>query len=166
MSPPPRVKNWLSEKDMTAWVREAPDKETYQRRLAISLLIGEHCSVTVAARMLHVGVRSIWRWLAQYNTEGPGAVVARPRGGRRDAYLSPEAEAALLLQCHERALRGEIMAAIDLRPTIEAAMGQPVSRSYLYDLLQRHGWRKVVPRPRHVEADPAAQEAYKKNFQP
>ncbi|MDP9311951.1 MAG: winged helix-turn-helix domain-containing protein [Chloroflexota bacterium] len=29
-------------------------------------------------------------------------------------------------------------------------------------MLARHGWRKRVPRPTHPEADPAAQEAFKK----
>src|SRR5205823_5528293 len=90
MSLSPQVKNWLSARDMAAWVRAAPDKETYQHRLAISLLVCEQCHVTVVARMLHVGVRSIWRWIQQYNAEGPQAVEGCLRGGRRDGYLSPE----------------------------------------------------------------------------
>jgi transposase len=45
---------------------------------------------------------------------------------------------------------------------IEAQVGAPVSTAYLYDLLHRHQWRKVMPRPRHVRADPDVQEAFKK----
>ena len=37
-----------------------------------------------------------------------------------------------------------------------------LGRSTIYRLLERHGWRKVVPRPRHPKADVAAQAAFKK----
>jgi hypothetical protein len=37
-----------------------------------------------------------------------------------------------------------------------------VARSTIYRLLGRHGWRKVVPRPRHPKTDLAAQSAFKK----
>ena len=37
-----------------------------------------------------------------------------------------------------------------------------VARSTVYRLLERHGWRKIVPRPRHPKADVAAQAAFKK----
>lgn len=40
--------------------------------------------------------------------------------------------------------------------------GKDVARSTIYRLLERHGWRKVVPRPRHPKADQAAQSAFKK----
>ena len=40
--------------------------------------------------------------------------------------------------------------------------GKAVARSTVYRLLERHGWRKVVPRPRHPKADVAAQAAFKK----
>jgi hypothetical protein len=39
-----------------------------------------------------------------------------------------------------------------------------VARSTVYRLLDRHGWRKVTPRPRHPKADPAAQAAFKPKF--
>ena len=47
---------------------------------------------------------------------------------------------------------------------VEKKVEQPVSKDYLYDLLHRHGWRKVVPRPQHPQADRKKQAAFKKNF--
>jgi transposase len=148
---------------MAAWVRAASDKATYQRRLAISLIARERHHVPDVARTLDVSEATVWRWLQQFNRDGPAAVVAQPRGGRRTAHLTPQQEAALLRRFRARALRGRVLTADDLRPAVEDTLGQPVSRAYLYDLLRRHDWRKVVPRPRHVDADPAAQEAYKKS---
>jgi transposase len=147
---------------MAAWVRAAPDKESYQRRLAVSLVVCERCHVPDVARMLHVAPRSVWRWLGQYNAAGPTAVIAQPRGGRRGAHLSLDAEAEVLHRLRAQALRGEVLTASDVRPAVERALGRPMSRSYLYDLLRRHDWRKLAPRPRHPAADPAVQAAYKK----
>jgi hypothetical protein len=44
-------------------------------------------------------------------------------------------------------------------------IGHDVDDSTIYRLLNRHGWRKLMPRPRHPQADPQAQEQFKKNFQ-
>ena len=44
----------------------------------------------------------------------------------------------------------------------EAKAGCAVARSTIYRMLERQGWRKIVPRPRHPKADPAAQAAFKK----
>jgi transposase len=41
-----------------------------------------------------------------------------------------------------------------------------LARSTIYRLLERHGWRKVMPRPRHPKADVAAQAAFKKTVLP
>ncbi|MGA2937216.1 MAG: winged helix-turn-helix domain-containing protein [Syntrophobacteraceae bacterium] len=38
-----------------------------------------------------------------------------------------------------------------------------MSKDYLYDLLHRHDWRKVVPRLRRPKADVEKQEEFKKN---
>lgn len=163
MRPPPEVRDWLTPTAMAAWVRAAPDKATYQHRLAISLIARERRHVPAVARILDVSEASVWRWLQQFNRAGPDAVVARPRGGRRLAHLTAQQETTLLRRFRARALRGRVLTADDVRPAVEDVLGRPVSRAYVYDLLRRHDWRKVMPRPRHVEADPAAQTAYKKS---
>ncbi|MDR0250284.1 MAG: winged helix-turn-helix domain-containing protein [Burkholderiales bacterium] len=35
--------------------------------------------------------------------------------------------------------------------------------SSVYNLLHRHGWRKLAPDKRHPKSDPQAQEEWKKN---
>lgn len=162
MRAPPTLHDWLKPSEFATWVRTARDPETYQRRLAVSLVVCERRRVTEIARMLFVSVRAVWYWLEQYHLHGPAAAAAKPRGGRRDAHLPLAEEAALLAQFHEPALRGEIMTASALRAAVEAAVGRPVSDSYLRDLLRRHDWRKLTPRPHHPKADPVLQARYKK----
>src|SRR5215470_11341131 len=52
----------------------------------------------------------------------------------------------------------------DLKAAYEQAIGHPTSNSTIYNLLNRHGWRKLMPRPFHPKRDPAAQKAFKKRF--
>jgi len=44
----------------------------------------------------------------------------------------------------------------------EKAIGHETSKSTIYNLLARHGWRKLMPRPFHPSRDIAAQNAFKK----
>jgi hypothetical protein len=45
----------------------------------------------------------------------------------------------------------------------EKAIGHETSKSTVYNLLARHGWRKLMPRPFHPKRAPAAQDAFTKN---
>jgi transposase len=64
-----------------------------------------------------------------------------------------------------RAERGEIATAGEIKRAFEAHLGHEVHKSTISRLLQRHGWRKPMPRPTHPQASPAAQEQFKKTFQ-
>src|SRR6266850_747272 len=44
----------------------------------------------------------------------------------------------------------------------EQAIGHETSNSTVYNLLARHGWRKLMPRPFHPKRDLAAQHDFKK----
>ena len=46
----------------------------------------------------------------------------------------------------------------------EQRVGHKVDDSTIYRLLGRHGWRKLMPRPRHPQADQQAQEQFKKTL--
>ena len=56
----------------------------------------------------------------------------------------------------------KVLTVAELQQAYRERVGKEVARSTIYRLLDRHGWRKVVPRPRHPKADVAAQAAFKK----
>ena len=45
---------------------------------------------------------------------------------------------------------------------LEELLGHGVHHSTVYRLLERNGWRKVVPRPFHIESKQEVQEDFKK----
>jgi hypothetical protein len=51
----------------------------------------------------------------------------------------------------------------DLKAACEKAILHETSNSTVYNVLARHGWRKLTPRPFHPKRDIAARNAFKKN---
>jgi transposase len=78
--------------------------------------------------------------------------------------LTLEQEAALLEELQAMAGQGHLITAKAVREKAQMHVGHPVSEDYAYDVLHRHDWRKIAPRPAHPERDDEAQAAFKKNF--
>ncbi len=163
MRPPAVIAPWLAPEEMQVWVREAPDKPSYEKRLAVWLTDMGRLPAHQVADFLCVSKQAVWLWIGQYNRQGPEGLERQGRGGRRWALLPWDKEESVLRHVEQRALAGEILTAKQLRTVVEQAVGQSVSLGYIYRLLHRHGWRKLGPRPRHPKAQPRAQEQFKKN---
>jgi transposase len=152
----------LSTEELQVWVREAPDRDAYQKRLSVWLTyIGPYHAHQVA-EMLGVSRQAVWLWIGQYNRHGPSALERPGRGGRRWSFLTWKEEEDLLKPYRQKAAQGELVTAVAMWPEISKAVGRKVSLAYVYRLLHRHGWRKLGPRPRHVKSDPSRQEEFKK----
>ena len=117
--------------------------------------IARHCGVSKAT--VHAVISS-------YNRLGVAAVETAGKGGRRSGYLSLQEERAFLAPFFERAERGELATTEEIWRAFEARVGHEVDDSTIYRLLARHGWRKLMPRPRHPQADRQAQEQFKKTL--
>jgi len=115
---------------------------------------------------LHTGVSvtTVHRVIATYNRLGPGALETPGRGGRRHQYLTLQEEQAFLAPFFTQAECGEIATVAQLQHAFEERIGHEVDDSTIYRLLKRHGWRKLMPRPKHPKADPQIPEQFKKNF--
>jgi hypothetical protein len=84
----------------------------------------------------------------------------RPRpGGRRRENMTREEEAAFLAPFFERASVGGILVVGEIKQALDERLGRKVALASAYNLLNRHGWRKLAPDKRHSQADVAPQEA-------
>jgi len=88
---------------------------------------------------------TVHQWVYQYNHDGPDGFLLQGRGGRRFGLLTLNEESYLLEQVRSEAEKGRILTAYAVRSHIEEKTGKEVSEDYLYDVLHRHGWRKVMP---------------------
>ncbi len=85
------------------------------------------------------------------------------KGGRRRENMTYDEEAAFLAPFFEKAKVGGILIVSEIKQALDARLGRTVALASAYNLLHRHGWRKLAPDKRHPKADVAAQEDWKKN---
>ncbi|MFL0198640.1 winged helix-turn-helix domain-containing protein [Clostridium sp. WILCCON 0269] len=77
--------------------------------------------------------------------------------------MTPEEDKEFLEHFREQALAGEILEVSEIITAYSNKLNKKVSKSIVYDLSHRNGWRKVMPRSKHPnKADDEAIEAYKK----
>jgi len=84
-------------------------------------------------------------------------------GGRRRQIMTPEQEREVLQPFLERARRGGILVVPQIKGELEAKLGRTMALSSVYNVLHRHGWRKLAPDKRHPQSDALAQAEWKKN---
>ena len=121
---------------------------------------------TASEIALHVGVSRgfVRKVIQQYNRQGERGLSTVGKGGRRNCYLSWEKEKQLIDSFKEKARRGQIATAIQIQQVYEEECGFTVHKTTIYRLLERHQWRKIVPRPSHAKKDPSAVDEFKKTL--
>jgi transposase len=131
--------------------------------VALPLLFGLSLEQTAVA----IGRSRVWtcrlrnRFLAG-ETCGDGQ--RQRRGGRRRQIMSPEQEREVLEPFLERARGGGILVVPQIKRELEARLERPLALSSVYNVLHRHGWRKLAPDKRHPQSDAAAQAEWKKKL--
>lgn len=105
-------------------------------------------------------------WVSRYNEGGIEALVDR-HGGGTPPRLSPEQQQ----QLKDKVLAGADLARdgivayriLDIRALAEREFAVSYSHAGMHRLLHAIGCAWLVPRPRHPNSDPAAQDSFKKN---
>lgn len=154
----------LSDADLTTRLKEShgsPDCGRWQ--LLYLIQIAAQRSAEVLAPLVNLSVHSVYKIVERYNKQGPSSVSQKPKGGRRRSLLSLEQEGELLRGLEPSARTGALRTIQDIRVPVEAKVGRAVSDDYLWDMLNRHGWKKKMPRPHHPKRSVEEQQQFKKN---
>ena len=85
---------------------------------------------------------------AKYRKGGIEAISGNHYGGNR-RNMSLEEEAALLEPFQAEAEKGQIVEVSKIKVQYEEAVGHSIGGSQIYYVLERNGWRKVMPRSKH-----------------
>src|SRR5262249_55205003 len=127
------------------------------------VLLGESgMSQPAIAAAMGVSLSTVNRAHMAYGHGGIKALKPKRNGGRKHENMTLAEEKALLARFAEAAGAREMLSIHDLKAAYEKAIGHATGDSTVYNLLHRHGWRKLMPRPFHPKRDLAAQNAFKK----
>ncbi len=136
-----------------------------QRWLIIYNVLVDPRTAEEIARHCGVSTVTVQHLISRYNRFGISAVETQGKGGRRREYMTPEQEKHFLHPFFTRAQKGELATISEIQQALEANLAHTVDESTIYRLLDRHGWRKLMPRPRHPQAREEAQNQFKKTLQ-
>jgi transposase len=133
-----------------------------RQRIQMVLLRESGMTQPLIAAAMGVSLSTVNRAHMAYDQGGIKAIKPKPSGGRKRENMTLQEEKALLERFAKAAGAGEMLNIHDLKAAYEKAIGHETSKSTIYNLLARHGWRKLMPRPFHPKHDIAAQNAFKK----
>ena len=133
-----------------------------QRRLVIRHGMTNPASAEAIGKAVGLKKSTVQQLISRYNKQGPGVVNTQGKGGRKYGYLSLEEEKLFLKDCEQKAIAGHYTTVADIQKSFEQRIGKQVPKSTIYNLLKRHDWRKLSPRPHHPKTDRAKQDAFKK----
>jgi transposase len=145
-------------------MKATKNKTEYVKLRAMYLFKAEKKKGPEVAAMVGTKTENIYQWSYRYNRDGIKGLLSKPKGGRTWSYLTLEEEKALLAELADDAAKGIVVITKPIQKKAEEKLGHPVSADFAEDLLNRHGWRKIMPRTKHPKSSKSEQEEFKKKF--
>ena len=152
--------------DNLEWAREvlaqAQTVEQLRQAQAVVLPLDYGLSMEQTARAIGRSVPWTCRLRNRFLAgEIVGDGQRKARGGRR-RQTTAEQERELLAPFLERASTGGTLVVGQVKAELETRLGRSMALSSVYNLLHRHGSRKLAPDKRHPQSDPLVQQEWKK----
>jgi transposase len=154
--------------ELRALARVERDPRQRIRLLAIAN-VRDGMPVAAAARATGMGRATLYRWLGRERTGGPAALRDRPRSGRRRKLgAAQRAEVRAWVLAGPDVKKDGVVAwrGSDVRAMVERRFKVKLALSSAYRLLDELRLSALVPRPRHGDADSAAQAAFQQTSRP
>jgi transposase len=160
-----RAANHLTLEQIKEKMKEATDPRQLQRWQIVYTALMQPRKAEEIARSIGVSKSLVQKMISRYNREGIQAIEIKKGGGRYHEYMTKEEEKNFLTPFFQKAEQGELTTTKEIHQQYEKQIGHQVHETTIYRLLERHSWRKILPRSRHPKADIQAQETFKKTSQ-
>lgn len=146
-------------------VKKAIKKNKHKRidkKLQVIALRYEGMNITEIGEKLGYSKYRVSHLCGEFKKQGIKEYIKQKYPGNHRS-LSIEEEDAILAEFEKRAKEGQIITVQEIKAEFDKKIGKDTGRGYIYMVLKRKGWRKVMPRSKHPKkASPEAIEASKK----
>jgi transposase len=161
------IREDLTAAELRREAARSSDATAARRVLAIALILDGR-SRADAARECGMDRQTLRDWVHRYNADGLAGVCDRPHAGGPRPRLSAEQQeqVAAWVRAGPKLEKDGVIRwrRIDLQKKIAATFEVQLHERSVGKLLRRLGFRRISVRPRHPQADAAAQEAHKKTL--
>ena len=131
-------------------VKATRDKKISER-LKVLMLIYEGYGIAEIARITGRNKSGIYRLYNRYREQGL-TEYARNKHTSHRRILTEAEENEILKEFEKAGEAGQVVTAQDIKRAFDKKIGRDTGEVYIYRLLKRHGWRKVMPRSKHPKA--------------
>jgi transposase len=159
-----RVAGHLTPEEVKERMRNDPNPLYRERWFIIYTALVNPREAKDIARDTGVSVAKVHKLIPLYNKLGVAAVETTGKGGRHREYMTWKEEENLLTGFFIRAKKGELVTAREIKQEYEKVVGHKVAETTIYRLLNKHKWRKVMPRSEHPKANKQKQKDFEENF--
>lgn len=145
------------------------EESRYDHRLHAVLLVAQGSNCPEVARLLGDAPRTVENWVHRFESRGLAGLVEGERSGRpKRLTQEQQAEIGQVLRQTPRevGLSGTLWDGKTLAVFIDLRFGVALGVRQCQRLFRLLGFRRRKPRPVIAKADPARQEAHKKNSRP
>ena len=133
-----------------AKVSLAKAKTVEELRQAQAVVLPLEFGLSLEQTAQAIGVSVGWACQLRTRFVRAGGVLGESRamrGGRRRENMTRDEEAAFLAPFFEKARIGGILIVGEIKQALDVRLGRKVALASAYNLLHRHGWRKLGKRP-------------------
>jgi transposase len=162
MSKISRAKSHLTNYAIQQKIKSTTGFWRVQKWLIIHNALNHPRSSGEIANHLAVSKSLVHKTISEYNRYGAASIETKGKGGRHHSYLTSKEEQLFMEDFISQAQKGQIATAGQIKEAYEIRIGRHVHKTTIYRLLERTGWRKIVPLPSHPLKDIQAQEDFKK----
>jgi len=151
-------------KNARAAIASAQTAQQLRQAQAVVLPLDHGLSLAATAQV--IGVSPGWACQLRcrfMQGQLAGAADAPTAGGRKRQNMSIEEEREFLSPFFASAATGGVLVVGQIKTALDHRLGRTVALASAYNLLHRHGWRKLAPDKRHPQSNPLAQDEWKKN---
>lgn len=144
-------------------VKKAAKKNKHKKidkKLQIIILRYEGMTCKEIGEKLGYSKQCVSRLCGEFKRYGLDEYIKlKYKGNHRS--LSVEEEDAILAEFEEKANKGQVITVQQIKEAFDKKIGKDTGRGYIYMVLKRKGWRKVMPRSKHPKR--ASQEETEKS---
>lgn len=142
--------------------RKKNKSKLIERRLKVLSLRAEGKKYEEIAEITGYNKSNVGKIIKIYFEKGLSEIISNKfRGNRRN--MSYEEEEELLNAFAQKAEQGQVVEVKEIKKAYQEKVGHSIGGNQIYLVLNRHNWRKVMPRSRHPKkASDEAIEASKK----
>ena len=128
--------------------RRANKDKQIEARLKVLALRADGKSLSEISEITGYHRSHVSGLIRQYFEEGITPITQKHYGGNH-RNMSEAEETAFLEAYSQQAKQGHLLDVRELAAAYEEKVGHPIGNSQIYRLVQRHNWRKVMPRSKH-----------------